>query len=155
MRKLVLALAAVAVMLVAAPAEASQRPEIIRVPAEGMTFYNPCTDELLTVVRGTFQTIFHFTEDADGGQHVFADTTAQDVEAVGTSGRYRIVGGDTQEINRTSDGATTDTVVTVFSVVSQTSTENLTVIFISHVTFNANGRLTAFTDVLADGVCRG
>ena len=155
MRKLTVVLAALVVAFAAAPAHGSQPPEIVRVPAEGLTIDNPCTNEVLTVVRGTFQTVFHFTEDSDGGLHVIFEMNAQNVEAVGTSGRYRITGGFWGELNTGPDQATVDTFSSVFSVVSQTSTENLTVVFVLHVTFDANGRLTAFAQNLADGVCRG
>ncbi|MDP8942849.1 MAG: hypothetical protein M3N16_01815 [Actinomycetota bacterium] len=155
MRKLFVVPALALAALAAAPAHASQPPEIVRFPLAGELFVNPCNGEPVEIVRGEFQIVFHSTADGGGGFHTIAEGNAKGVEGVSPSGRYRFGGGFWAEFNTGPNRAETFTVTDVFNAISQGSVENFTLETAVHFTIDANGRPTSVVANFADGTCRG
>lgn len=156
MRKFVVLLCLLTALALAAPAQASAPPIIIDDPVAGDTLVNPCTGETVTLTRGVFQIVMHETIDGAGGFHAIIEGNAQGVTGVGDTGTtYRAVGGFWIEFSTGPDRAETITATDVFLLVSRGGGDNFAINAAFHVTVDANGTLTAFVDVEADGPCRG
>lgn len=150
-------LAAVLAAFAAAPAQANQPPQIVDTPVAGDSVVNQCTGETVTFVRGTFQIVFHETEDASDGFHFIVEGNAKGIEGVSDTGtHYRATGGFWAEGNKNGSTAQeTFTVTEVFNLVSQGSGDNFTVESVFHFTVNSAGEVTSTFLRFADGTCRG
>jgi hypothetical protein len=156
MRKLVVLLCLLTALALAAPVQASAPPTIIDDPVAGDTFVNPCTGEIVTLAGGVFQIVFHETIEGSDGFHAILEGNAQGVTGVSDTGTlYRAVGGFWAEFSTGPGRAETFTITDVFMLVSRGDGDNFAFIAAFHVTVDANGALTAFVDVEADGPCRG
>ena len=133
---LLLATMALAILAASGVALASQKPQIVRIPIDE-TVLNPCNGESVHLT-GTFQIVFHVTEDASGGFHLIAEGNAQGVKGVGTSGtQYRATGGFWDELNTRSTGGVFHSVA-VFNLISQGAAPNFLEKFKFKITVNAN-----------------
>lgn len=115
---------------------------------------NPCNGEAV-VVTGELRITLRTTFDANGGFHSSFTLVPSGVRGVGESGAlYKAVGGQRDHFNITSSGTLTDTFTSVFNLVSQGGGDNFVDQVTIHITFNANGDVTA--DVFSGQTeCRG
>jgi hypothetical protein len=116
---------------------------------------HPCTGEPVEIsgfTRVTFRTV----TDSTGGVHFSYQLVPFQIRGEGESGQYKAVGGEREHINEnSSDGLPiTDTFASVFNLISAGNGDNFLVHVTFHITFNANGEITAV--VINDRAeCRG
>lgn len=125
-------------------AQATPATQVVTIPVD-TAIPNPCTGELL-LVRGTVHYLVHETTDAGGGTHYFRQGVFQG-SAVGlTSGtQYQVINrqADPGPTNFTAGGAVTNTDVIMIQYIGPGPRNNFVEFIQHHITFNANGQLTA------------
>ena len=123
----------------------------VRVPIDVSVFV-PCADggagEVVTL-SGDLHTVLRYTESASGGIHVAAHFQPQGISGVGetTGARYRGTGVTQDEFNATV--GVEETFVNNFRIIGQGPGNNVLVHSVFHITFNANGSITALVDTLS------
>jgi hypothetical protein len=125
---------------------------VVDVPVEEI-FLSPCTGEEI-LLTGDIHFVVHSVIDANGGFHL-SGTAASHLAGVGltTGQRYRVNAANpmhTMEV-----GATTDTLVSHFSIVAPGPDNNLLGHATNHFTRNANGEITGVTVVNFFATCDG
>ena len=124
-----------------------QRDVQVRIPVED-TAYNDCTGEDL-VVSGYITLHFQYTTDANGSEHFVFQFTSQHVVAIGvtTGTRYQNPGGEsaTYIFNPSAGSEETDVGVGLHFVGPGPDNNELAILRV-HMTFNANGEITANVD---------
>ncbi len=139
-------------LLGAGAASAQAAAQSVDFPISG-TVTNSCTGDVVTY-SGTEHLVTNATVDANGGMHGTAHEDLVDVSGVGTSGdQYRLVGTGNAELNSTS--AFESTAVDHIQFVSRGSQPNFAADGTVHITYNANGQITAYVDNLTSEPCRG
>jgi hypothetical protein len=122
--------------------------ENVRVPVDIGVFI-PCADggagELVTL-SGNLHIVLRFTETPRGGIHVGSHFQPQGIRGVGeTSGDTYHATGVTQDQFNATVGVE-ETFVNNFRIIGQGPGNNFLVHEVFHITFNANGSITAFVD---------
>jgi hypothetical protein len=100
-------------------------------------------------LTGELLLIFHSTYDASGQSHSDFTIVPRQVTGVGseTGTQYRAVGGAREQFNvTTTEVAQHYTFTNIFNLVSQDGSENLLAAITFHLTYNANGEVTATAD---------
>ena len=125
--------------------------ENVKVPVE-IPVYIPCADggagEVVTL-SGDLHTVLRYTESARGGIHAASHFQPQGISGVGetTGDKYQATGVTQDEFNATV--GVEETFVNNFRIIGQGSGNNYLVHSVFHITFNANGSITAFVDRLS------
>ena len=112
----------------------------------GMSFYDACTAENVTITSGILHLVSQATTDADGGYHITIRGNAQNVVATGdaTGTTYHLAGDFWGEQNGREDGAPSVVqLVQLHNVISEGPGANVTIHIVTHVTVDANGVVTA------------
>ena len=131
-----------AVWTTGASAEASTTTINEVVPFSSV-FDDPCTGEPVTLT-GNLHVLIHITQNAAGGFEAKEHFQPQGVTGVGASGtEYQGTGVTQDETSTNSEGQFESTFINNFRIISHGSSANFTVHDTVHVTFNANGDLTA------------
>ena len=117
-------------------------------------FDDPCTGEPVTLT-GNLHVLIHITQNAAGGFEAKEHFQPQGIAGVGASGTEYQGTGVTQDATEDSPGPQFDsTFINNFRIISHGTSSNYTAHDTVHVTFNANGDLTAV--VANDSVeCQG
>jgi hypothetical protein len=107
-------------------------------------------------LSGTIHEVYHVTFNSNGGATIKIHDNPQGVSGVGltTGAKYQAT-GVTQDIFNVSgnNGQYSETYINNFRVVGQGPGNNFLVHETFHITFNANGELTAFVDNIST-TCR-
>ena len=125
--------------------------ENVTVPVD-IGVYIPCADggagEVVTL-SGDLHTLLRYTETAGGGIHVASHFQPQGISGVGntTGDKYQGTGVTQDEFNATV--GVEETFVNNFRIIGQGPGNNYLVHSVFHITFNANGSITAFVDTLS------
>ncbi len=100
-------------------------------------------------LSGDLHTLLRYTESARGGIHVASHFQPQGISGVGetTGDKYQATGVTQDEFNATV--GVEETFVNNFRIIGQGSGNNYLVHSVFHITFNANGSITAFVDRLS------
>jgi hypothetical protein len=147
-----------AALALAAPAAAGAgavaETETVRTPVDDFVV-NPCTGEVVHVT-GTVLTVIHLTQDASGGGHRIVQSINQGIQGVSDTGtRYVAPGGFNEATSDNGPNAQSNlTAISRSHLVSQTSTDNFFVLFVTHGTVNANGEVTVVVEKLI-AECQG
>ncbi len=125
-------------------AEATTATSVVAVPLDGRVVDNPCAGESL-LLTGSLQLLVHTTGDASGGFHVVRQTSYHGVGGVGlTSGRqYRATGAEQASFTIRGPFPFVATTAVNIHLVGQGPGDNYLLHGLLHLTFNANGELTA------------
>ncbi len=127
-----------------AQAQATPATQVINVPWT-VTIDNPCTGEPI-LVRGTIHYIIHERTDSSGGTHYFRQSVFQGSAEGLTSGtQYQVINrqADPGPTNFTAGGAVTSTDVIMIQYIGPGPRNNFVEFIQHHITFNANGQITA------------
>ena len=127
-------------------AEAIKTTETSIEPYE--TAMTACNGEEVNLT-GELLLIFHSTYDTSGQLHSDFTLVPRQVTGVGSESgtQYRAVGGAREQFNiTTAEVAQHYTFTNMFNLVSQDGSENLLATLTFHVTYNANGEVTATAD---------
>ncbi len=114
--------------------------------------YIPCADggagEVVTL-SGDLHTLLRYTESASGTIHAASHFQPQGISGVGetTGDKYQGTGVTQDEFNATV--GTEETFVNNFRIIGQGPGNNVLVHSVFHITFNANGSITALVDRLS------
>ena len=109
----------------------------------------PCADggagEVVTL-SGDLHTLIRYTESASGGIHAASHFQPQGISGVGetTGDKYQGTGVTQDEFNATV--GVEETFVNNFRIIGQGPGNNFLLQEVFHITFNANGSITAFVD---------
>ena len=123
----------------------------LSVPVDIAVFI-PCANggagEVVTL-SGDLHTVLRYTDPARGGIHAASHFQPQGISGVGetTGDTYHATGVTQDEFNATV--AVEETFVNNFRIIGQGSGNNFLVHSVFHITFNANGPITAFVDTLS------
>jgi len=123
----------------------------VRVPVD-IPVYVPCANggagELVTL-SGDLHTLFRYTQSASGGIHAGSHFQPQGISGVGeaTGDTYHGTGVTQGEFN--ANVGVEETFVNNFRIIGQRSGNNYLVHSVFHITFNANGSITALVDTLS------
>ena len=122
--------------------------ENVRVPVDIGVFI-PCADggagEVVTL-SGNLHIVLRYTESAGGGIHAGSHFQPQGISGVGetTGDTYHATGVTQDEFNATV--GVEETFINNFRIIGQGPGNNFLVQEVFHITFNANGSITAFVD---------
>jgi hypothetical protein len=151
MKRILLLLAAVAMLVVAlapaAQAQATSERVNERIPISG-SFPNPCTGEVFTF-EGTLHLVGHTVVDSSGGVHFKGHEQINAQGVSDTGAKYVFTGVFNEEVTFDIDGESAFTATQTFPVHIIRQGEDGTeedyhqVPFVTHLTWNANGELTA------------
>ena len=125
--------------------------ENVRVPVDIGVFI-PCADggagEVVTL-SGDLHIVLRYTESQGGAIHAASHFQPQGISGVGetTGDKYQGTGVTQDEFNATV--GVEETFVNNFRIIGQGPSNNYLVHSVFHITFNANGSITALVDTLS------
>jgi hypothetical protein len=147
-----------AAVLSTSPATAASQAAVITpIDVSGMTFFNACTNESLTITSGTLHLVTQAVDTGAGGTHVTMRGSAQNVIATGevTGTTYRLAGDFWTEQNGAADGSPFIVqLVELHAVISPGPDSNVIWRVLTHVTVNASGDISVSIDSVEID-CRG
>ena len=147
MRRVVLLLAAVAMLVLVLAPVAQARAMNQTIPISG-TFFNECTGESF-VFEGTLHIVGHINEDSSGGAHAGGTVTLQGQGVASSGAKYVIANGSSSHGNFGVDSAGNLHYTGTFHTIRQGedgTQDDSRALFMFHFTQNANGELTAVID---------
>jgi hypothetical protein len=148
----VVAAASAALAVFAASAQGADGVTVSRFEIPGFSFFNPCTNENVTIVGGTALSVIDTTQDNHGLEGHSVDIALKGVGET-TGAQYTWVGTNTITENTSDNGATAETVVTYSRLVTPGQENDLLFAIVFHETFNANGDLVVRFNRLIPGAC--
>jgi len=137
--------------LVAVPSTAAAQSQQTTTPF-AQSLFNPCTGEIVDI-SGTTTTTMNQRVDSRGGIHIsFASVTKG--TGIGQSTGVNYPYNENDMFSLQAGSATESTVRVKNRLKGPGSIDNWDLTFLLHVTLNADGTLTSFTDTFATN-CRG
>jgi hypothetical protein len=118
------------------------------------TFFNPCTEEIVSGVVDVTTTV-HVSSDAHGGFHFHVHEVFRG-RAVGETSGIQYVGPQTdhETVNDSSSGAMVDTLTLNFRFVSRGGADDILIHALQHITVTPDGTVTSeFLNVT--NTCKG
>lgn len=107
----------------------------------GLSRYNPCTEEVVTVTQGRSKFVTHTTEEDDGGLHTHMKVSIQNGRGVGeeTGNTYQLQEAFSWSTNVKPPFPATETLVITQYAISHGKADDLRIRTRIRMTINANG----------------
>ena len=148
----VVAAAASATLAFAAASAHGAGVTVLRFEIPSFSFFNPCTNENVTIVSGTALSVIDTTQDNHGLEGHSVDIALKGIgQTTGT--QYVSVSTNTITENASDNGATAETVVTHSRLVTPGAENDLLFAVLFHETFDANGDLVVRFNRFIPGAC--